>query len=165
MSFVLPAQGLHVPAGEGPAKWFSGDVYTVKLEAKATNGTVGLIEASVPPGGGPPPHIHNHADETFYLLNGELEFLEGERTFTARTGDLVFVPRGATHRFLNTGIRTATMLFFYTPGGPEGLFLEGGDDPKPGVQVEPWGPDRFGDHMTQLLDKYDNVILPPSVQP
>ncbi len=44
MSFVLPAQGLHVPAGEGPARWFSGDVYTVKLEAKATNGTVGLIE-------------------------------------------------------------------------------------------------------------------------
>ena len=152
---------IHVPAVDGHTTWFSGDVYTVKLDAKATNGVLGAIEASVPPGGGPPPHSHSHSDETFYLLGGELEFLEGERTFTARTGDMVFLPRGVVHRFVNTGLKPASMLFLYTPGGPEGLFVEGGDEPKPGVQVQPWGPERIDERLLGLLDKYDNVLPLP----
>jgi quercetin dioxygenase-like cupin family protein len=69
--------GLHVPAGQGLTKWFSGDVYTVRLQASQTNGSVGIVEASVPPGGGPIPHTHDEQEETFYLLSGELEFLDG----------------------------------------------------------------------------------------
>jgi uncharacterized cupin superfamily protein len=30
----------------------------------------------VPAGGGPPPHIHRNEDETFYVLEGEVEFLD-----------------------------------------------------------------------------------------
>jgi uncharacterized cupin superfamily protein len=33
------------------------------------------MEAIVPPDGGPPPHIHRNEDETFYVLEGEVEFL------------------------------------------------------------------------------------------
>ncbi len=115
----------------------------------------------MPPGGGPPPHTHTRSDETFYLTSGELEFLEGERTFTARVGDLVFLPRGVLHRFTNTGLKPASMLFLYTPGGSEGLFIEGGDEPRPGVQVQPWGPERITEKLLGLLDKYDNVLPPP----
>ncbi|MFG2371195.1 cupin domain-containing protein [Streptomyces sp. NPDC048504] len=32
----------------------------------------------MPPGGGPAPHVHAHTDETFYLVSGELEFLDGD---------------------------------------------------------------------------------------
>jgi hypothetical protein len=31
-----------------------------------------------------------------------------------------------------------------TYGVPEGLFVEGGDQPQPGVQVQPWGPEHTG---------------------
>lgn len=146
--------GIHVPAGEGVTKWFSGDVYTVRLQSAQTRGSVGIVEASVPPGGGPVPHTHAEQEETFYLLSGELEFLDGERTFTAVTGDVVHIPRLVRHRFTNVGLHTAKLLFIYTPAGAEGLFVEGGDEPTPGVQVDTWGPERFDERILGLFHKY-----------
>jgi quercetin dioxygenase-like cupin family protein len=150
--------GLHIPAGAGISKWFNGDILTVKLTAQQTGGALSLVEATVPPGGGPVPHVHAQTDETFYLIAGELEFLQGERVITARAGDLVFCPRGITHRFTNTGIQPARMVFIYTPGGAEGLFLEVGDEPVPGTQVQPWGPDKLDEHVLGLLARYDNAL-------
>jgi quercetin dioxygenase-like cupin family protein len=170
MSFTVPGSesdprltaegGIHVPATAGETKWFSGDVYTLKLTTAQTAGSLGMIQASVPPGGGPPAHVHADSDETFFLLSGELEFLDGDRVFLAGPGDLVYVPRHIRHRFSNIGIVPASMLFLYTPAGPEGLFIEGGDEPRPGVQVQPWGLDRIDERMLGLLAKYDNEILP-----
>ncbi len=45
--------------------------------------------------------------------------------------------------------------------GTDRLFIEGGDEPRPGVQVQPWGPERITEKLLGLLDKYDNVLLPP----
>ena len=153
MSITIPG-GLHVPAGHGVTKWFSGDVYTVRLQAAQTNGSVGLVEASVPPGGGSVTDTHAEQEETFYLHSGELEFLDGERTFTAVTGDVVHIPRMVRHRFTNVGLHTAKLLFIYTPAGAEGLFVEGGDEPTPGVQVDTWGPERFDERILGLFHKY-----------
>jgi hypothetical protein len=87
-------------------------------------------------------HTHADQDETFYLISGELEFLDGDTTFVAGPGDLVYCPRTIRHRFKNVGLHTAKMLFFYTPGGSEGLFLEGGsaEAGRPGARM---GPERF----------------------
>ncbi|GAA0592092.1 cupin domain-containing protein [Kribbella sandramycini] len=156
-----PSGGIHVLSGDGVHKWFSGDVYSVKLTGEQTNGSIGVVHASVPPGGGPVPHTHADADETFYVLSGELEFLDGETTFVARTGDIVHIPRTIRHRFLNNGLHTAQLLFIYTGGGSEGLFVEGGDEPEPGVQVENWGPERFADpRIQELFVKYGVEALP-----
>ena len=170
MSFSLPGENtdwrytkrgsVYVPAHQGVTKWFSGDVYTVKISAADTNGSLGLIEASVPPGSGPVAHAHAEQDETFYLLSGELEFLDGDETFMARPGDLVFVRRRIRHRFKNIGLHPARMLFMYTPGGTEGVFVEGGDEPQPGVQVQPWGPERVNASFFELLARYGTQGLP-----
>jgi hypothetical protein len=53
--------------------------------------------------------------------------------------------------FLNVGFHPAQMIFLYTPGGSEGLFVEGGDEPRPGVQIEAWGPERFENELMQSL--------------
>jgi mannose-6-phosphate isomerase-like protein (cupin superfamily) len=156
-----PGGSVHVPASGGVTTWFNGDIYGVKLRAEQTGGMIGLVEATVPPGGGPAPHVHAGTDETFYLVHGELEFLDGDRTFAAGAGDVVHIPRGTTHRFFNPGLHPAKMLFLYTPGGAESLFVEGGDEPRPGVQVQPWGPERIDEHLLGLLAKYDTG-LPPS---
>jgi mannose-6-phosphate isomerase-like protein (cupin superfamily) len=153
--------GVHVPRSGGLVTWFNGDVYSVKLTAEQTGGRVGLVEASVPPGGGPPPHVHGRTDETFYVVDGELEFLSGDRTFTASTGDVVFLPHGQLHRFYNPGLLPAKLLFVYTPGGVEGVFGEGGDEPQPGVQVQPWGPERIDERLIGLLAAYDTTVPPP----
>jgi mannose-6-phosphate isomerase-like protein (cupin superfamily) len=151
---------LHIPADGGITTWFNGDILTVKLAAAQSGGALSLIEATVPPGGGPAPHVHPNTDETFYLISGELEFLQGDQVLAAGAGDLVFCPRGTTHRFANPGIQPARMIFIYTPGGAEGLFTEAGDKPQPGAQVQPWGPERLDEHLLSLLPKYDNALPP-----
>lgn len=151
---------LHVPSGEGITKWFSGDVYTVKLQARQTHGALGLIEASVPAGSGPVAHTHADQDETFYIISGELEFLDGDATYMARAGDIVHCPRRIRHRFHNVGLHTAKMIFFYTPGGTEQTFIEGGDEPVAGQSVRPWGPERIDDRFIQVLERYGTTALP-----
>ena len=49
-----------------------GDTYTILLSGTDTAGQFCLIDMHVPPGGGPPPHRHDF-EETFILLEGELE--------------------------------------------------------------------------------------------
>jgi quercetin dioxygenase-like cupin family protein len=133
---------VHVPAGEGPTTWFSGDTYTIKASSESTNGSLGLVEATVPPGGGPIAHVHTRADEAFYVLSGELELLDGARTFLARTGDFVFIPRGIRHRFKNSGVHSARLLFMFAPGGHESVFKHG-DKAQPGHPPPAWGAARF----------------------
>jgi mannose-6-phosphate isomerase-like protein (cupin superfamily) len=154
---------LYVPAGTGVTKWVAGDVYTVKVSATTTNGSFGFIEASVPPGGGPPAHVHRRTDEAFYLVSGELEFLDGDRTYTARSGDFIFVPRGNRHRFTNAGLHTAKLLFMYTRGGVEELFVQGGDEPQPGVATPAWDMKRF-EQTLGVIDRFDlDITMEPEL--
>ncbi|MGW2964502.1 cupin domain-containing protein [Streptomyces sp. NPDC001220] len=152
---------LHVPAEKGVVKWMSGDVYETMAPAGSTDGAVGFTVCWVPPGGGPIAHVHRSADESFYVISGALEFLNGDQTFVANAGDFVFVPRGTRHRFRNRTGEQAHMVSFFTPGGGEGLWLEGGDDPVPGEKPEFWPPER-GLALGPLLGRkeIDMVILP-----
>ena len=91
----------------GVTTWFNGDIYSIKLTGQQTGGQVGPVEATVPPGGSPAPHIHGRTVETFYVVHGE-----------------------------------------------------GGDEPQPSVQVQPWGPERIDDHLLGLLARYDTGLPP-----
>jgi quercetin dioxygenase-like cupin family protein len=150
---------VYVPAGQGPTIWAASDVYTVKATAAQTGGLLGFVEASVPPGGGPEPHAHNDQAETFYLLSGELEFLDADRVFTAVAGDFVHVPRGIRHRFKNRGTHTARMIFMFTPGGPEEAFLKYSDPARPGEQPPPLGPELLGRYL-ELARQINTDNLP-----
>ena len=66
--YTASGAAVHVLAGAGVTTWFSGDTDTIKLASRLTNGSLGLIEASVPPGGGPVAHTHAHEDEIWYLI-------------------------------------------------------------------------------------------------
>jgi mannose-6-phosphate isomerase-like protein (cupin superfamily) len=115
---------LYVPAGEGTTIWTAGDTYTLKADAKSTNGSLTLLEASVPPGGGPEPHAHNNHDEAFYMISGE-------------PGGFFFVPRGTRHRFINRGLHPAKMIFLFTPGGMEEVLLATSEPARPGETPDP----------------------------
>jgi quercetin dioxygenase-like cupin family protein len=123
---TLSAHGelLHRPTATGRAFWGPGDHYTFLVTGAETGGAYFAMEALVPPGGGPPPHIHTREDETFYLLEGNVEFLLGEQTVVAGPGDFVNVPRGTVHRFQNTGTETARIILTFTPAGIEHWFEE-----------------------------------------
>jgi quercetin dioxygenase-like cupin family protein len=101
-----------------------GDHYTFLVTGEESRGAYFAMEALVPPGGGPPPHIHTREDESFYLLAGQIEFLLGEQTVLAGPGDYVNVPRGTVHCFRNSGTETARMVLTFTPAGREKWFEE-----------------------------------------
>ena len=151
---------VHVPAGQGPTTWFAGDTYTIKASAESTSGSLGLVEATVPPGGGPIAHIHTRTDVAFFVLSGQLDILDGERTFIADTGDFIFIPRGTRHRFKNTGVHGARMLFIFTPAGDEGVFRLG-DEPRPGHPPTVWDAERFRTpEISRFNEQFGIEIVP-----
>jgi quercetin dioxygenase-like cupin family protein len=112
--------------GEGKAYWVVGDLYTILASGEDTGGAYALIHATVPPGGGPPPHIHRREDEAFYVLEGSLTFQADGREIAATAGTWVTLAKGSLHTFRNSGTTTATMLIVVTPSGLEKFFAEVG---------------------------------------
>lgn len=115
---------LHRPRGTGASYLGPGDVYTFVVTGEETGGAYFAMEARVPPGGGPPPHIHRREDETFYVLEGSCTFRLGDRRVTGRAGDFVNVPRGLVHCFRNDGDEPMRMILTFTPAGIEHFFEE-----------------------------------------
>ncbi len=77
----------HLPPGEGESVWIGDrELVTFKNRGKDTGGQFALVEVVGLPGSGPPPHIHHGFDEVYCLLEGKLEILNGERTFTTSVG-------------------------------------------------------------------------------
>jgi mannose-6-phosphate isomerase-like protein (cupin superfamily) len=150
---------IHLPAGQGPTVWFGDAIYTFKASGQATNGALTFTEASEPPGGGPPPHIHEATDEAFYVMSGQLEFLSGEETFLAGDGAFVFIPRGTRHRFRNVGLHAARLLFLFIPGGMEEFFSEIGMAAQPGRAPEPMTPAQR-QLIGEVAPRYDVHIAP-----
>jgi hypothetical protein len=72
-----------------------------------------------------PPHYHQFEDESFYLLEGEIEFYVGDKIVKAATGDFICLPKNVPHHF-NLISETAKALLFITPAGFEVFFQEFG---------------------------------------
>ena len=101
-----------------------GVQYRTVLATADTGGAMSIVESISPPQSGPPRHIHHDADETFYLLSGECEFLLGTRRFVRGPGATVFVPRGTEHTFRVVSAEPCRHLVILTPGGFEGFFAD-----------------------------------------
>lgn len=108
-----------VAVDTGPAFWGPGDRYTFLVTGAQSEGAYFILEALVPPGGGPPPHIHRCEHESFYLLEGTISLTVGGQTIRASKGDFAHIPRGTVHTFRNDGETAARMLVVFSPAGME----------------------------------------------
>jgi quercetin dioxygenase-like cupin family protein len=108
-------------------RWVVGDLVTFKISGEDAAGAFTLGEEIIPPQGGPPPHTHTREDETFYVLEGELEFVVGGRTISAAAGSVVYGPRGIVHSFRNVVSTPSRMVVIITPAGLEEFFEEVGE--------------------------------------
>ncbi len=125
---TTPGGAIHVPPGGGETLWVLGDLYTFKVTGAETGGAFAVFETVTPPGSpGPPPHLHHGEEESFYVLEGEVELMSGGDTVRATRGAFVHVPRGALHTFRNVGTTPARLLVLITPAGFEGFFREVGE--------------------------------------
>ena len=112
--------------GEGKIIPVPGHKITIKLSGEDTNGSFSLLEVELN-GDGPPQHIHKTEDEAFYVLEGEINVLLGERTFKAKAGTFVRIPRGTVHTFSRIEKKFAKVLAIFTPAGFEKFFDEAVD--------------------------------------
>jgi quercetin dioxygenase-like cupin family protein len=103
-----------------------GDTYTILLTGKDTGGGYCLIDMHIPPGGGPPPHRHDF-EETFIVLDGEVEFTFRGSKSLVRAGTTVHIPANAPHAFRNASKNPARLLCICSPAGVEEFFLAVGD--------------------------------------
>ena len=102
-----------------------GDTYTVLLKSEDTAGRYCVIDMHIPPGGGPPPHRHDF-EESFILLEGEMEATFRGVKKVVKAGETVHVPANAPHQFHNAGDRPVRLLCICAPAGQEEFFAEVG---------------------------------------
>lgn len=88
--YVIEAEGL--PGGEN----------AVRFDGHAHGASVSFFITRNRPGTGPGLHRHPY-EETFIIQEGEARFTVGEETIEAVAGEIVVVPAGTAHRFVNTG--------------------------------------------------------------
>jgi len=79
----------------------------------------------IPPGGGPPPHRHDF-EESFTVLEGEIEATFREEHSTVRAGQVMNIPANAPHQFRNASTQPARLLCLCCPAGQEEFFIEVG---------------------------------------
>lgn len=113
--------------GEGLNYWLIGDRLTFKVTGEQSGGAYAIAVNSIPPGGGPPPHVHYREDECFYVLEGTMQFGYGQTGFTGGPGTAVFLKRGVTHCFKNVGDTPARFVLLATPAGFERFAAEAGE--------------------------------------
>ncbi len=102
-----------------------GDTYTITVSGEQSAGRFCVIDMHIPPGGGPPPHRHDF-EETFILLEGEMEATFRGQKLVARAGDTLNIPANAPHQFHNASSAPVRMLCICSPAGQEKFFMEVG---------------------------------------
>jgi quercetin dioxygenase-like cupin family protein len=76
-----------------------------------------LLEFEIKPGGGVQPHFHKGHSDSFYVLDGELEFHVGDEVIRGSVCTYVLAPAGVVHFFRNVSDQPARALNLHTPGG------------------------------------------------
>ena len=126
-----------------------GDTYTITVRGEDTNGRFCVIDMHVPPGGGPGPHRHDF-EETFVLLEGEIEVTFRNGKSLARAGDTVNIPSNAPHQFHNASSASARMICICSPAGMDDFFREVGVP----VATRTTAPPKLNENeMTAFLEK------------
>jgi quercetin dioxygenase-like cupin family protein len=91
----------HSRGGEAPIRVPAiGLELTVRLPSQESKQALTIIDTTNAPGFGPPLHRHPET-EIFRVLSGRYLFEVNGNRFFAETGDVVSVPGGAAHAFVN----------------------------------------------------------------
>jgi quercetin dioxygenase-like cupin family protein len=150
-------------AGDGPSVSMAGGTYRIVITGKETNGMYAVIDMLVPPGGGPGPHAHAAIQESFYVLEGDIEVKTETGTYTATKGSFVNIPLGGmVHCFKNKSDKMAHLLCTVLPAGMENMFLEIGTPVEAGKFIPPQQPDAaMLEKMKSIAEKYGQKLYPP----
>ena len=117
--------------GVGRSFTLGGEQVVIKVGADETGGAYSLMHWQVPaaPSPAPPMHAHQLYEETFLVLDGDLEFTLEDESQVVATGDFIRIPPGTRHSYVNRSDRPAELLVTFVPGGIEEHFFKYRDQP------------------------------------
>ncbi|WP_413667595.1 cupin domain-containing protein [Mucilaginibacter sp. Mucisp86] len=152
-----------VNENEGQTLAVVGDIYRIIISGKQTGGAYAVIDMLVPPGGGPGPHAHADIQESFYVIEGEIQFKTEGGIYKAEKGSFVNIPKGGeVHCFRNISNTTAHMLCTVIPAGLDEFFEAIGTPVAPGSFLPP--PVLTEEALSKLksvAEKYGQKLYPP----
>jgi quercetin dioxygenase-like cupin family protein len=159
-------QTLQLPVCQKPtlenSVHYIAHTFSFLATGKDTDGTFSLIHCFFRKGFMAPPHYHKLEDESFYLLEGEIDFHVGDKKFKAGAGEFVVLPKNVPHHF-NLISETAKALLLITPAGFEVFFQEFGQPAQtldlPPVPVENPRKEMF-EEMHKRMIELGNVFMP-----
>ena len=96
----------------------------VRLPPTVSGGELSMLETVNATGFGPPLHRHRET-EIFRVLHGRYLFQGDDRRFEAGEGDVVSVPGGAAHAFVNVTDKPARQIVLMLPGMDAQAFFLG----------------------------------------
>lgn len=156
------------PVTRGPAEGKTvsviGDTYRILISGQDTAGAFATIDMLIPPGGGPGPHAHAAFEESFYVLEGEIEVKSEFGAFVAGKGSFITIPKGGVvHCFKNKTQQTAHLLCTVVPAGLETLFEEIGQPVAAGQFLSPPPMDEALVRKLQAAaEKHGQQVFPPN---
>ena len=117
---MRPTDLVVVPPGSGTR---TGNVEFLALSDHTPRFNLSII-VMAPGRHGPPSHVHTDEDDAFYILDGELTFVSGERDIPAPAGTFVLVPPGVEHTCVNRTAEPVRILNIHAPAGFDRRLLE-----------------------------------------
>jgi quercetin dioxygenase-like cupin family protein len=110
--------------GEGDRRSFlGGGLHTWKLTTEDTNGAFFLFEDHMSHGKTTPLHLHPEADETVYVIEGEIMINVNGIESRVGAGGITFTPKGVPHAFLVVS-ESARLLTIQSPGVGQAFYRD-----------------------------------------
>jgi quercetin dioxygenase-like cupin family protein len=128
-TYFMPETLLHPSLTQKPtlenSVHYLAHTFSFLATGKDTGNAYTLIHCFFRKGFTPPPHYHRYEDESFYVLEGIIDFQAGDQKIRAAAGELIVLPKEVPHSF-NLVSDTAKALLLITPAGFETVFKEFG---------------------------------------
>ena len=159
----VKSEPITVGSQEGQSLSVVGDTYRILMTGKQTGGEFAVIDMLIPPEGGPGPHAHANFQESFYVIEGEVEVKSESSNYTAKKGSFTNIPQGGiVHCFKNKTDKITHLLCIVVPAGLEEFFLEIGTPIAPGNFLPPpvMDPEAVK-KLTAIAEKHGQKIFPP----
>lgn len=156
--------GMRASAGSGQAAgasawWFLGTL--VREHRMATSDLPVILEMVLPRGAAPPRHLHRRADDSWYMLTGEMVVSCGDGVSLAVAGDWLSMPRGVPHAFRVTGGPARMLAVQADPGFLEMVKDLGEPAPAPELPGSMAGPPL--DELSRSMAAHDVIVVGDSM--
>jgi quercetin dioxygenase-like cupin family protein len=116
------AEGVGVVVAPGEGERLTGKERVAYIKASLPELTLSVFELE-PGFEGPDPHRHDDHVDSFYVLDGDVEFVHADEAVRAGPGMFFAAPPGIVHTFTNPGPAGARLLNMHSPDAGFADFL------------------------------------------